>query len=89
MISRMYSIFDSAVDAFNQPVYARSDKEFIRMLEQAARSDKSFQANPRDYVAYHVGEFNDSSGLLVPLKEPRRLMSIAECLAALNDRPAA
>lgn len=68
MILQVYSVKDLAVDAFMPPFYERSDGAALRAFSAAIGDPKHlFARNPGDYVLYHVGMFDDSSGLLQPV----------------------
>lgn len=81
----VYSILDSAVESFNQPFYARSRAEAVRMFREACKTDKSFIANPRDYTLFEVGGFDDASGALTAPNAPIRVISAAEAIQALRE----
>lgn len=83
---RMFAILDSAVEAYNTPFTARTVQEALRMFALACSKEGQFQTNPRDFVLYEIGSYDDSSGMLEP-QEPRRLISAAECIQAAKDSP--
>lgn len=80
MILHMYSVYDKAVNAYLQPFYARSKGEALRAFTEAVNDQKhTFNKHAADYTLMLVGEFDDSSGVIVPV-DPRRIVGAIECL---------
>lgn len=78
---RAYCTYDGAVMAFNQPFFCRSDGEARRAFIHACTKGPLVQT-ALDVVLFHVGEFHDESGTLVPTREPHRLLTGLEAIAA-------
>jgi len=78
MILKMFSVFDKAVGAYMQPFFAPSVGAAIRMFSDAvADKDSNLGRHPGDYTLFHVGDFDDSSGLTSSL-DPHRLLGATE-----------
>lgn len=59
---KVFSVFDSKVGAFQQPFFARTAGEALRMFENAVRdSNSGFHAHPGDYSLFEIGSFDDLS----------------------------
>jgi len=75
------SVRDGAVMAFLPPFFTRSKGEAVRSFMEACNNrEHQFNKHAHDYVLYHLGEFDDHSGMFVSI-EPFRLLSGLECLA--------
>nr|QJB20602.1 MAG: nonstructural protein [Microvirus sp.] len=60
----VYAVHDSAVGAFNRPLFFRSRGEAIRSFEQAVRDEANgFGAHPEHFSFWQIGEWNDDSAL--------------------------
>ena len=76
MILKVLSLFDSKVKAYAQPYYARSLGEGERAFEQIFVSEdpnpqvqfSHYRMAPQDFHLYHIGDFNDETGELIPCK---------------------
>lgn len=76
----IFSIFDKAVNAFNNPFYARAKGEAVRMFTQAVNDPQSpFSKSVLDFTLMYLGEFDDNSGLFSPA-EPQRVIAAHECV---------
>lgn len=68
----VYAVHDSAVGAFNQPLFFRSRGEAVRAFQDAVTDGKSnFAAHPDHYSFFHVGFYDDNGGLLEPIVPER------------------
>lgn len=85
MITRMFSIYDAAVECFNAPFNARTVQEAHRSFALAVTRGGDFANSPRDYTLFEVGSFDDTTGALDTLDAPRRVISAAECIAAAKE----
>jgi hypothetical protein len=78
---QIFSVFDKAVGAYLPPFYSRSKGEALRSFITACNDEKSqFNVHSGDFVMFHVGVWDDASGLHHPI-EPQRVISATECLA--------
>lgn len=62
------SVYDSKVEAYMAPWYARARGEAIRSFEEACNDGKSMMSkHPGDYTLFQIGEFDEKKGELIPL----------------------
>lgn len=74
MILSIFSIFDSAVQAWSRPMYARSKGEMLRQFEAAVQDvNTDFAKHPSDYVLFELGTFEDTDCTFSLLASPIRL----------------
>lgn len=63
MITEIFSVYDSAVNAYLPPFFARSKGEAIRSFTEAASTrDHQFAKHALDYTLMSLGKFDDGSG---------------------------
>ena len=76
----MFSVFDKAVGAYLQPFFVPSIGAAIRMFTDACRDDKSsFCTHPGDYTLFHLGDWDDGSGIAAPI-DPHRILGATEII---------
>lgn len=81
MITKVYTVYDTAVAAFMTPFFCRSHGEAIRSFSDAINDEKSNLAKHlQDYSLFYIGDFDDSSGDIVKPLAPERLLSGSEAL---------
>ncbi|ALS03686.1 VP5 [Gokushovirus WZ-2015a] len=65
MMLGVYSVKDTAVNAFLTPFFARTDAEAVRSFSDACMDTKhQFAMHARDYELYRIGTFHDVNGEL-------------------------
>lgn len=63
MILKMFSVYDSKVEAYLTPHFMRSRGEAIRAYSQASNDPQTqFAKNPADFTFFEIGEYDDSTG---------------------------
>lgn len=68
----MYSVRDQKSELFHKPWHAQTHGEAERNFSQMANDDRSTIFNhPEDFDLYHVGYYEDNSGILTPLDTPQ------------------
>lgn len=76
MIYRCYAVRDLKAAAFAPPFFIQVDAVAIRTFADA-QNDPShpMSRHPADYELFHIGEFDDESGIFTPLVQPRFLVN--------------
>ena len=73
-----YSIYDEKVLAFNRPYYAETHGAALRAFgEECNRADSMAQKHPEDFRMYHVGAFDQETGVFECLATPPQLLGSA------------
>jgi len=63
----LYTVFDSAADAFLPPFHERADAAAIRAFQQALLNPQHhFAKNPADFTLFRTATFDDSTGAVEP-----------------------
>jgi len=68
MILTIVSIFDQATQAYSRPVFVQSTGVAIRSFSDEVNRDdpnNEMKRHPSDFALFHLGEFDDSTGLFV------------------------
>ena len=66
MRTQIYSIFDTVALVYNKPFTEHNDESAKRAFQSTATD----QPNYGDYSLYNVGEWDDSTGIIISMKEP-------------------
>lgn len=71
---KLFSVYDSKVEQFLQPLFARTTAEAMRMWKSAcAQEDSNFYKYAGDYTLFEIGTFDDSTAELRALLTPVNL----------------
>lgn len=74
MIHKVFTVWDSKVEAYLTPVCSRTKGEFLRGFAETCNNPKStIGAYPADYHAFELGEFDDAQGTFNLHKAPLNL----------------
>lgn len=77
---QIFAVLDQAVNAFLPPFHSRAKGEAIRSFSDAVNDkEHQFFRHSTDYILFHLGEFDDGSGMF-STAEPVRVVSARECL---------
>lgn len=69
MKMQIFSIYDTVAKVFSQPLFMANAEVATRVLKDWANSaDTYIGKSPTDFSLYHIGEFDDETALLVPIK---------------------
>lgn len=76
MILKVYSVFDSAANAYLQPFFAPTDGLAIRSFMDACNdASHQFHKHGLDYSLYLLGDFDDHLGTFSASQPPVKLMT--------------
>lgn len=71
MKQKIYAIRDAKVGAYMTPFFSHNNDTALRSFRHAGRSPESvMNSAPDDFALYCLGEFDDSSGKIIPLDTP-------------------
>lgn len=92
----VYAIHDSKAQAYLQPFFSPTHAVAFRNLENAMRNPQSpFAQFPGDFTLFRIASFEDTTGILEPLKAHENLGNLIQfkpsdsAPAALADTKAA
>lgn len=83
-----YSIFDRKAGIYHAPFFAVSHGSAIRSFSDLA-NDRSttIGRHPVDYVLFHIGVFDDSSGMFVPMSPPAHVGDAGSLVVGTDPLP--
>lgn len=74
MLLSMFAIYDTAVQTWRSPVFARSRGQILREFADAANNPQTeFAKHPADYVLFELGTFDDDKCEFNLLAAPVRI----------------
>lgn len=81
----VYTVFDSASQAYMRPFFMQSDGQALRSFTDIAQdADHEIGKHPEDYSLYRIGTYDDGKGQLFP--EDRQCLATAqEVVAAARE----
>lgn len=87
MVLRIFSVFDSKMNAFLPPFFTLTASMALRSFEDAVRSEgHDFGNHAEDYTLFELGSFNQHSGKVELLDTPHSLaLAISFRQAALQE----
>lgn len=66
---KLYAIKDKIAQSYFTPFASRTHEEVIRSLRDTVNQpakDNIFYNHPKDFAAYHIGEFDSQTGVIAP-----------------------
>lgn len=73
MEKHLFTVYDSAAGAYLDPFVAPSIEFAIREFKSAVNKENhQFNRYPEDYTLFHIGQFSQADGKLIP-SDPRSL----------------
>lgn len=74
MLHKLIAIYDSKSETYMRPATAKTKGEALRSFITEANNSKSkLNMYPEDFSLWIIGEFDDSSGQIIPLKHHENL----------------
>lgn len=75
MLLKSYSIRDAKAEVFNTPFFCKTHGEAERNFLQLTKDEKSMvHQYPDDYDLYHLGTYDDQTGVMKPLDTPQHMV---------------
>lgn len=80
MVCKMFAVLDTKVEAYQAPMSFRTRGQAIRAFQEACSDNNTqFHKHPDDFVLFEIGEYDETTGMLlpyeakVPIGSPREL----------------
>lgn len=81
-----YSVRDSKGEVFSPPFYQKTHGEAERSFNKLVHDDKSMVCQyPDDFDLYHVGEFDDQTGVFKSLESPQHITKAVMMISKRNE----
>jgi len=72
---KLYSIRDAKGECYNTPFVQKAEGEAIRTFHKLSQDKSSMPGQyPDDYDLYHLGDFDDQTGLVHALDTPKHII---------------
>lgn len=85
MKMQVYSIYDLLARCYSQPIFCANADVATRLTSIWVTDPTCYLAkSPRDYVLFHIGEFDDESGELIK-GTPKQLMQLDQFVAKMQQ----
>lgn len=85
----VYSVLDRKAREFGNLVLAKTEDHVKRALAEglSGRADSTMALYGQDFDLYHVGDFDEDNGVIVPQNPPRLVGIVGDIvLANMTDR---
>lgn len=80
MLFRLFTIYDSKVEAYLPPFHFRSRGEALRNFIDACNDpQQNLFSHPEDFTLFALGEFDDGNAEYTLLKTPEPIAKAIEC----------
>jgi hypothetical protein len=87
-MEQLYSIYDSASESFSPPMVEKTKGAAVRRFENEVNNPQSMlNQHPSDYTLFHIGEWDNLKGRVIPLKTPVSCGLAIEFLKKDEDTP--
>ena len=84
MLQQMFTVYDEKAGAYIHPFFMATTGMALRVFHDSCRdSNHAFNRNPEDYTLFHIGQFDDTSGLVEPFSTP---VSLGLAINFVNDK---
>lgn len=68
---KIFSVYDSKSEAYMQPFFSPTKGSAVRSFIDSIQDHNTiFCKHPEDYTLFEIGEFDDSTGILITLTTP-------------------
>lgn len=89
MILEMYSIYDHAAKAYNQPFFVNTLGVAVRTFESTVNNNgeaNTINANPEQFTLFKIGTYDDSNGSISPLDTPEPVCKALDVMEPTLNR---
>ncbi|WNK12935.1 MAG: nonstructural protein [Microvirus sp.] len=76
---QLYSVYDEITNIYNLPYTSINENDAIRTIRMASEDPMStLHKSPKDYTLYHIGIYDDSTGVYTNNAVPRLVLRISQ-----------
>lgn len=78
MIRNIYSMYDSAIKAYMQPIFAESTGGLLRQLTDILKDrEHAFSKHPEDYTLFQLGTYDENTATFTT-NPPQKIVGMWE-----------
>jgi hypothetical protein len=77
-MTKIYSLYDNKVDAYNQPLFFKDESIAREALSMYLQSDEAKEINAVDYELFYLGEYDNQSGKFDLPEAPKHLLNLRQ-----------
>lgn len=71
---QMFAIFDKKAVSYMEPFCMHQKGQAIRACEDLVKNPQTMMSkHPADFALFHIGQFDDASGIITPLSAPQHI----------------
>lgn len=79
MILKIFSVYDSKVESYLQPIFLHTKGEAIRCMQDCLENpEHQFTKHAEDFTLFYIGNYDNQTGICEPCK-------VMESLGNLNE----
>ncbi len=87
MTEKVFTVYDSKIEAFLPPWHARTSGEAIRQFTDAAMDTKTqFSRHPSDFTLFEIGSFDNLTGTFTNLKAHASLGTALQLIESVRGQ---
>lgn len=80
---QIFAVYDKKAMSYAPPFYYHQKGQAIRAFDDAVNDPQSpLNKHPEDFCIFHMGSWNDTTGVLTPLPNPVPLEEALNCVKA-------
>jgi hypothetical protein len=84
---QLFSIHDIKTGVFNSPMAYVNEAACMRALRsQFSKPGSIIHECPKDFRLYHIGEFSDPDGVIIPKTHPKMISEMSDILKKDKDK---
>lgn len=75
----VYTVRDQKAEAYLRPFFCKTNGEALRaIMDVLGDRNHQFTKYPEDFAVFRIGEFNEETGMLIPLQQIEFMWNIID-----------
>lgn len=88
MLHNIFSIYDVKAEAYLPPFFMNTKGQATRAIADCVNDiNHQFHAHPEDYTIFHLGAFEDTTGVIELNNAPQSMANCIELLIQISENP--
>lgn len=86
MKKSVFAVYDNKSASYLQPEFFKRKEQAVRSFEVACQKvDSDFFMYAEDFALFHLGEYDDDTGILQPLQTPKMVITAVQASVQHRD----